>query len=213
MRRSALLLVCLLPLVAIALGGARRRPAGPSPYQTVEALKRAVARGNTAAEWATLSPGFKMRLNREAGRTVDVGDYDAFRREQRSDPEMREMERLIATCRVLKVDYDGQGQADVTIKFNKSALLGQSLKVRMIHHALWELWVKGETQPYWGFANSPTHKVYAHKDGSYTVRTLNRQGKVTWQQTFRRDQVVRFHRTTRWYFHNFGKAERQFLGI
>lgn len=212
MRRVPLLHLFVLPVVAFGLAGAGGAMAKPTPEQTVEALKRAVARGDRAGEWATLSPGFKLRLNEKVGRTVDVGDYEAFRREQARDPQIREMEQLLMTCRVLSVKYDGQGQAEVTIKFNKSAILGQSVKVQMIHHAHWELWVRGESQPYWGFVGSKSNEVVPHRDGSYTVRMRDKRGRVTWQQTFRADQVARYFQSSRWYFHDFGKAEEQFLG-
>lgn len=208
-----------LPVLALCLCGAggsrgRRRaaPAQPTPTATLQALKTAVARGDRAGEWATLSPGLKMRINREAGRNVDVGDYTTFRNAARRDPQIRQAEKYLRGARIKGIKYYGGGHAWVGIRFG-GFLIGKTIGVRMINHAYWELHVKGEPQPYWGFKGDKSIEARKSKtDASWTVITRDPRGKITWQQTWPTKDVISFQRKTRWYFNDFGAFEQEFFG-
>jgi hypothetical protein len=224
MRRTVLLLLPMFALLACGadrpLRGGYRAPVQrvqrqrvATPADTLATLKWAIARRDRAAEWRTLGPAFKMRLNREAGRNVDVGDYTQFRESQRNNPRIRKLEQYMPSARVTGVRHDGRGGAWVTIRFGGPLFFGASTQVKMIHHAIWVLWIRGESTPYWGFDGQKLSEATAGPDGSYTVTTRDPRGNVTWQQTFPREQVARYVTTTRWYFDNFGAMEREFINM
>lgn len=213
MRRTALPLLLMAAFVLCGADGKTvtvdRRD---TPVAALSRLKRAVAQRNYAAEWATVSPGFKSRMSERAGRTIDRADYEMFRREQRRDPQVRQVERFMRTARMSNVRYDGKGYANVTITFGGPLFFGRSLRVRMVNHHLWRLDVKGESQPYWGYKGSRLLSAKQNEDGSYTLTTQDDEGKVTWSQTFAASEVVRYREFTKWYFDHFGRMEREFFG-
>jgi hypothetical protein len=211
MRRALLLLA--LPVLALLTGGARPAPNVSTPAETLQRLKWAVARSDRAGEWATLSPGFKLRLNQQAGRNVDVGDYTTVREAQRNNPRIRKLEQYLPSARITGVWYDGRGGARVTIRFGGPLFFGASAQVGMIHHAIWELWIHGESTPYWGFMGSKQMEVFSHPDRSVTVRSRDPQGKVTWEETFPAGRVRAYQQTTRWYFNDFGAMESEFVSM
>ena len=214
MRRAILL---ALPVVLLFSTVASSAPRVWTPQRTLSLLVRGIMRGDRALEWGTLSPGFKKRLNEMAGRNVDVGDYTTFRDSQRTDPQIRKMESIINTARITGLSYDGRGFASVIIRFGGPLFFGQSIRVQMVNHKLWVLFVKGEREPYWGFDGDkaieavPGKDKDGSKDGSYTVLTRSKDGKVTWQASFPKEKVVRYITKTRWYFNNFGAMEREFF--
>jgi len=208
MRRAlSLSLPLLLLLAPVATGAARPWP----PQRTLSLLVRGVMRRDRAMEWGTLSPAFKRRLNQMAGRNVDVADYTTFRDSQRTDPQIRQMESVIHTARITGIRYDGRGFASVVIRFGGPLFFGRSIRVQMVNHTLWVLFVKGEREPYWGFVGDRAIEALAGKDGAYTVVTRGPDGKISWQQEFPKEKVVRYFKKTRWYFNNFGAMEAQFL--
>ena len=205
------LLVAATPLLLVARSAAAAPILG-KPEETLERFKRAFASRDHGAEWATLSPGFKLRLNKRAGRNVDVGDYIAARNAHRNDPRIRELEQWMSSASITELRYDNLGQALVTIRFGMPLLLGKEVTVTMIHHELWELWIKGEAEPYWGYMGSRNIEVFQDaKTGVHTVRTKDATGKVTWQKQFPRSQVQAYRTLTRWYFHDFGQFEQELI--
>ena len=217
MRKTALVVI---PLIALMLAGAGRSRTprravqrAPTPQDTLMRLKRAVARGDRAEEWRTLSPGLKQRISRRAGRNVDVADYITFRNANRRDPQIRQAEKYLRGARVNGIRYLGGGKAWVGIRFG-NFLIGKTVGVRMINHAFWSLRVRGEPQPYWGFVGDKSIEAYPAKDGSgsVTVVTRDNKGKITWQQKFEKKDVLSYGQYTKWYFDDFGQFEQQFFG-
>ena len=210
-------LLILLPALAVIVGGAggarRRQAVMPTPQATLQDLKNAVARRDRAAEWATLSPGLKLRISREAGRTVDVGDYTTFRNSKSLDPQIRQAEGALRGARIKGIRYYGGGHAWVGIRFGGPLFMGKTIGVRMVNHQYWELRVKGESQPYWGFEGDRSIEANkSKKDGSWTVIQRDLKGKITWQQTWAWKDVVSYREKTRWYFNDFGAFEKEFFG-
>jgi len=217
MRRS---LVILLPLIALLVGGAGGRrtrqprvaqPQMPTPHRTLQQLKNAVATKDRAGEWRTLSPGLKLRINRRAGRNIDVADYTLYRNSNARDPQIRRVESELRRARINYTRYHGAGRATVGIRFG-GRLIGKTIGVQMVNHAFWQLRVRGERQPYWGFVGDKSIKAVKGEDGSYTVQTRNRAGKVTWSQTWPAKDVLSYRTLTKWYFDNFGAFENEFFG-
>lgn len=207
-----------LPLLALALAGAggartpvRLQARAPTPQDTLQALKIAVSRADRAAEWGTLSPGLKMRISQRAGRNVDVGDYTTYRNANRGDAQIREAEKYLRGARVKGLRYYGNGHAWVGIRFG-GFLIGKTVGVRMINHAFWQLRVKGESQPYWGFVGDKSIEAVPAEDGSFTLITRDKAGKITWQQVIPASDVILYGTGTRWYFDDFGQFEQQFFG-
>ncbi len=216
MRRTVVLPLCLLLASAPLLLAPSSASSAPSvrmkPEQTLERFKRAFSRGDHATEWATLSPGFKLRLNRRAGRNVDVGDYVAARNQHRKDPRIRELAQWMHTAHITNLRYDNRGRALTTIRFGAPLLLGKDVVVTMVNHEIWELWIKGEKQPYWGFVGRKDIEVFQNpKTGVHTVRTRNARGKVTWQKQWPRSKIHAYRTLTRWYFDHFGNFEEQLM--
>jgi hypothetical protein len=210
MRRCLLLL--LLPALAWTLGAAGGAVTiRGTPMETLERFKAAFARDNPAGEWETLSPGFKARMSRMAGRVLDVGDYIAVRNAHRNDPRIRELRQWLPTAHMTNIHYDGKGYASVIIRFGAPLLLGKDFKVTMVNHKLWELHIRGEAQPYWGFSDDNSIKAYFdRKRQEWLVVTRDKKGKITWQKRWPKDQGS-YRTLTRWYFHSFGEVEQQFL--
>ena len=209
-------LLVLLPVMALLLVGAGRgrrvRSTMPSPSATLQELKTAVARGDRAGEWNTLSPGLKQRINKRAGRNVDVGDYTTFRNSNRRDPNVLRAEKYLRGARIKGIRYYGGGHAWVGIRFG-GFLIGKTIGVRMVNHAYWELRVVGESQPYWGFEGDRSIEATKSKtDGSWTVVTRDRAGKITWQNTWPYKKVRYYREKTKWFFNDFGQFEQEFFG-
>jgi hypothetical protein len=216
MRRIVVLPLSLLLAAAPLLLAPSSATSAPSirgtPQQTLARFKSAFARGDHGAEWETLSPGFKLRLNKRAGRNVDVGDYITARNAHRKDPRIRELTEWMHTANITELRYDSKGRAVTTIRFGAPLLLGKDVTVTMVNHEHWELWIKGEKQPYWGFMGSRNIEVFQNpKTGVHTVRTKDARGKVTWQKQFPRAKVHAYRTLTRWYFDNFGQYEEQLM--
>ena len=220
MRRPMLLLsVALLGLFALdpapvlARGGSRRAAQQyDRPGNCLARFKRAFMRNDRAGEWATLSPGFKRRLSRLAGRTVDVGDYSAARDKHHNDKRIRELRQWLPSAKLSSVRYRGDGYADVSIRFGAPIIFGQNVGARMVNHELWELHVKGESDPYWGFKGDQTIRVFRTREGNnYVVEMKDAQGKVTFRKQWKPEQIQGYRELNRWYFDGFGKMEEEFL--
>jgi hypothetical protein len=142
---------------------------------------------------------------------VDAGDYTAMRNKHRNDPRLREMRKWLPTANLTRIKYDNKGYADVVIRFGAPILVGQNVPVKMVNHTLWELWVKGEPQPYWGFSDDKSIRAYRTRtDGHTVVEMRDKQGKVTWSKKFAPAQLRGYQVSTRWYFHSFGAMEKEF---
>ncbi len=211
MRRAAL---PLLLITAFLLAGADRprKRRADTPQACLARLKRAVARNDFTGEWAVLSPGFKKRMSERAGRTIDIGDYVVFRRNQLKDPDIRKVQRFMRTARMGKVRYDGKGYASASITFGGPLFFGRSIRVRMVQHRLWRLEVKGDPQPYWGFVGDRALTAKKAKDGSYTIESKDAAGKVLFTETFKAADVRVYREFGKWFFDHFGKIETEFFG-
>ncbi len=211
MRRSLLLALALVPFVVSEVTGAP--PPAPhqfQPTQTLQDLKTAFARGDKAEEWRTLSPGFKARLSKQAGRHVDVADYIHARNAYRNDPRVKELQQWIHTASMTRFHKFGNGKARATIRFGAAILVGKDVQVTMINHGMWRLTVRGD-QPYWGFMGDKRSEAIPHRDGSYTVVTRDMQGKVIFQKQIPANQVVNYFRFNKWFFDGFGNMEQEFM--
>lgn len=219
-------LLALLPLALLLLaldaspahsrgGAAARKPAQPRADRPSNALfrfKRAFARNDRQGEWDSLSPGFKRRISRMAGRTVDVGDYSTMRDQHAKDPRMRELRQWLPSASLSRVKYRGDGYADVVIRFGAPIIFGQDMRARMVNHNLWELRIKGEPQPYWGFADDKSIRVFRTRTGNnYVVEMRDPKGKVTWRKQWKPEQIQGYREMNRWYFDGFGKLEDEFM--
>ena len=208
------LFICVATLV---MGGMQHASARDASRDTVkkalERLKRAVRRSDHAEEWRSLSPDFRRRLSRQAGRNVDVADYAMFRKSRARDPNVRKLVSAMRTARVTRVRYDRKGRARVTIRFGGELIFGATTQVGMIQHRLWRLKVRGEPQPYWGYEGDWATKLVKGADGSYTVKTFNEKGVETYSETFPAKQVERYFTFTKWFFDDFGQAEQYFLNV
>ena len=219
MRRTTLF--CTLSLLALlaadtapalARGGARAAQNYDRPGNCLARFKRAFARNDRQAEWETLSPGFKQRISRRVGRTVDVGDYSAARDKHRNDPRFRELRQWLPSARLSGVSYRGDGYADVTIRFGAPIIFGQNVRVRMVNHELWELHVKGESQPYWGYKGDKTIRVFrTPEENDYVVQMRDKDGKVTWSKRWKQEEIQGYRELNRWYFDGFGSMEQEFM--
>lgn len=209
MRRLAL---PLLLMSAVVLGAAKPKVSSTdTPRRAFARLKRAVAKRNYAAEWATLSPGFKARMNKRAGRTIDAADYETARRANQKDPEIRKAERYLRSASLSVLRYNKNGTAQVSIRFGGPLIFGTSVRARMIHLKLWRLEIKDETQPYWGFTNDRNLDADQAADGSVTIRSQDEKGKITYEETFPKERVKKFIVFTKWFFDHLGEMEDRFF--
>jgi hypothetical protein len=182
-----------------------------APVDTLRELKNAFARADRRAEWRTLSPGFKQRLSRRAGRNVDVADYIAARDAYSTDPRVKELEQWMPSAKMTHYHKLGGGRAKVTLRFGMPLFVGETADVTMINHRLWQLYVKGESQPFWGFWGDRSNQVFYDKDKQiYTVRTMN-NGRVTWEQSWPAKDVASYRTFTKWFFDGFGQFEGEFM--
>lgn len=210
MRRLAL---PLLLLSAVILSGADRpkRTYTDTPQRAFARLKRAVAKKDRAAEWALLSPGFKKRMNKRAGRVVDLADYEMARNANAKDPEIRQAERYLRSARMTVLRYTKGGQAQVSVRFGGPLFFGTSIRARMIHLELWRVEIHGETQPYWGFTGDRNLDAKYGPDGGVVIRSYDAKGKVTYEEKFAKKDVKKFTVFTKWFFDSFGKLEERFF--
>lgn len=220
MRRS--IPICATLLIALfavdvspvfARGGSRQAARRyDRPSNALARFKRAFMRNDYSAEWATLSPGFKLRLNRMVGRVVDEGDYAGAREKHRTEKRMRELRQWLPSAKIAGQRMRGDGYADVTIRFGAPIIFGQNVRVRMVNHELWELFVKGEEQPYWGFKGDKSIRVFRTRQGNnYVVEMKDANGKVTWRKQWKPEQIQGYREVNRWYFDGFGSMEREFM--
>lgn len=186
----------------------RRTNRGPTPAMALMKLKRAVARRDRAAEWALLSPGFKRRLNRRLRRNVDIGDYTHARNAQRRNPQVRQAEQALRTAKITKVRRTGPGRMRLSVWMGGPLIFGQSVNVNVIYLARWELWVKDEPQPYWGFVGDPRMTYTKDESGGYTMYLKTPRGKITWQATIPAHRVRNFRTVNGWYFDHLGQLEQ-----
>lgn len=206
-------LLALDPAPVLARGGARSAAQRyDRPHNCLARFKRAFMRNDRAAEWGTLSPGFKQRLSKMAGRTVDVGDYSAARDKHHNDKRIRELRQWLPSAKLSSVRYRGDGYADVSIRFGAPIIFGQNVRARMVNHELWELYIKGESDPYWGYKGDKSISVFRTRDlKHYVVENRDRQGKVTFRKQWKAEEVQAYRELNRWYFDGFGKMEEEFL--
>lgn len=209
MRRLALPLILMS---AVVLGGAKPKVSSTdTPQRAFARLKRAVAKRNYVAEWATLSPGFKARMSKRAGRTIDAADYETARRSNRKDPEIRKAERYLRTANLTVRRYNKNGTANVSIRFGGPLIFGTSVRARMIHLKLWRLEIDGEAQAYWGFTDDRNLDADRAEDGSVTIRSRDEKGKITYEESFPKEKVKKFIVFTKWFFDHLGDMEDRFF--
>lgn len=209
MRRSLLFALALVPFVVSAVAAAPQ-VVQYRPTDTLQQLKNAFARGDKGGEWQTLSPGFKARLSRRAGRNVDVGDYISARNAYRNDPRIKELEQWIHTASMTHYHKFGDGRIRARLRFGAPLVLNKNIEVTMINHGMWRLNVRGD-EPYWGFVGDPRVTAVAARDGSYTVTTRDERGKVLFQQRIPAANVISYVRFNKWFFDGFGAMEAEFM--
>ena len=182
------------------------------PNATLQALKRAVTRRDSAGEWAVLSPDFKRRLNQRVGRTVDLADYTHVRNMQRRNPQVRQAEGALRQAKITRVRWGSprRGYAKVTIWFQGPLVFGKQETVSMVLLTRWEVWVEGEPQPFWGFENDPGMGMQQLPDGRVHLWSRDQAGQVTWQQVVPKEKVRSVNRKTTWYFDHLGALENYF---
>lgn len=209
MRTPTVLLVAFVTVFGCAAGRGRTERQ-PQPEDTLAQLKAAVRAGNRRSEWSVLSPAFKQRLNQRMGRTIDLADYTHYRLVQQRNAQVREAESYLQGASVSGVRMTGRGRARVTIWFGGPLFFGRAVNVEMIHLSRWELWLKGEREPYWGFHGDRSITAEPDGQGGYVVRTRDPEGQVTWEEAIPAERVRTLVRRTAWYFEHLGELENHF---
>ncbi len=201
MTRLALALATGFALALTACGSAGVPATRSTPDGTVQWFKQQAEARNYTNEWDALSPGLKERLSRAAGRNVDLGDYIFMRNKLQENPEVRFAEQFIGFASIGTPRFDGPNRARVTVD-----ALGNGTDLGLVRLQRWELWVRGENQPYTGTVGDPAIRAEEHADG--TVHVIQQGLEPI---TFSKAQVQRNQILDQWYIDDLGAMEQQFL--
>ncbi len=206
---SSSMAIAGLMSAAVLFSGCISQSSGPAtrstPAGTIESFKKAAARGDRRAEWDILSPNFKKRLSRQAGRNVDLADYITARNALRSDPQVRLAESMLKTAKVQRTEMQGENSAYLTITAGPLGVK-KTARIHMVRMQRWELHVAGDDEPYSGIVGDSSSTYRRNADGGYTV-----SGSGGFSETFRRDEIRDFKTSTKWYVDDLGGMERQFM--
>ena len=170
-----------------------------TPEGTYEYFKEMAARGEFGAEWDTFSPNFKRMLNQAVGRNVDVADYNLARQTIATNSQ-KDMQLLLASSLSARPDYQNDRVAFLTIQDGA----GRTVRPRMIKLTKWELYIRGESDPYSDFIRSAGEAVQIGPDGSITARITPPGYSAGAIRTFTPDQIESFKIESRWYVDDFG---------
>ena len=180
---------------------------GPSanrstPEGTVAFFKKAASSKNYASEWATLSPAFKKRLSRSAGRNVDLGDYTFMRTKLQENPQVKFAESLIGFASIGSPSVQGN-RARLTV-----GALGKSTDLGLVRLSKWELVIIGEeSQPYSGTIGDRAIRAEQQPDGSVVVHQAGLE-----PLRFQKNEIRSFREgVAEWYIDDLGQMESQFL--
>jgi hypothetical protein len=201
MRSLVVICVGVAALSLSACGANNAPPSRSTPDGTVSWFKRAAEQRNYANEWDALSPGFKQRLSRSAGRNVDLGDYIFMRNKLQENPQVKFAEQFMGFASISKPKYTGQNQARVNVD-----ALGNGTDLGLIKLQRWELFVVGENQAYTGTLGDPAIRAEQQPDGSVVVI---QQGLEP--LSFTKGQVRKYQVVDQWYIDDLGAMEQQFL--
>lgn len=170
-----------------------------TPEGTYEYFKEMATRGEFGAEWDTFSPNFKRLLNQAVGRNVDVADYNLARQTIATNSQ-QDMQLLLASSLTGRPDYQNDRVAYLTIQDGA----GRTVRPRMIKLTKWELYIRGESDPYSDFIRSAGEAVQIGPDGSITARITPPGYSASSIRTFTPDQIESFKIESRWYVDDFG---------
>lgn len=207
--------VVLVLLAALGFSGcfSPRQAAPPSrdtPAGTVEMFKLYARRGDPAGEWDILSPGLKQRISQQAGRAVDEADYVQYRRQLRSNAQVRAAENILQTAIVT-----GTQQVDAnTVVANVRTAggpLARSARIRMVRITRWALYTNDSEEPYTGFSGDPMFGVEPRADGSYVVWQRMNPNAPRQDTVVPASNVRDFQQVPQWYVDDLGGLEQQFM--
>lgn len=201
MHRLAVSLATAFALTLTACGSAGVPATRSTPDGTVQWFKGQAKARNYANEWDALSPGLKARLSRAAGRNVDLGDYIFMRNKLQENPEVRFAEQFIDFASISSPRMSGANQARVTV-----GALGNNTDLGLVRLQRWELWIRGENQPYTGTLGDPAIRAEQQPDGTVVVV---QQGLEP--LTFSKGEVMKYQVLDQWYVDDLGNMEQQFL--
>ncbi len=208
MRILSLVLVSSFFLAACATtSGPRTRE---TPAGTVELFKFFEQKGDRAGQWDILSPDFKRRLSDQAGRNVDLADYEYIRNASRSDPRVRAAEEAVGTVSVQRVRPQGPNRAAVTVNV-LGKLIGKNATIGMVRLEAWELTTVDDPEPYWGIVGDPLIGIESTGDGGYVVWTRATPNGQKTRMTFPASQVKGYRSVSKWYVDDLGGLEEQFM--
>ncbi len=180
-----------------------------TPAGTVELFKYFASRDDRAGEWDILSPDFKRRLSEQAGRNVDLADYEFVRATSRKDARVRAAENALKTVKVRQVQAQGANRAAVTV--NALGGLSKSATIGMVRLQTWELLTIDDPDPYWGNVGDPLIGIESTGDGGYVVWTRATPNGEKTNMTFPASQVKSYQSVTKWYVDDLGGLEDQFM--
>lgn len=207
--------VAAVLIAAFALSGcfSPRQAAPPSrdnPTGTIEMFKLYARQGDPAGEWDILSPGLKERLSQRAGRTIDLADYTAARTSYRSDPRVRAAESMLQTAVVRQTTPVGPDRVQAFVQ-TSGGPLARSATLNMVRLTKWQLFVRSQNEPYWGFTSDPLFGADRQPDGSYVVWFRSEPGAQRSEQLVAASDVVDYKSVAQWYVDDLGGLESQFL--
>ena len=208
--------VALAALIVLTLTGCfKARQAEPpsraTPAGTVEMFKAYARQRNREGEWDILSPAFKERLSQRAGRNVDLADWVQARDMYSTDPRVAQAERFLQNAVVVNTVPDGPNAVKATIQVSGGPFISKSGIIRMVKLDRWELYVRGQTEPYTGTNNDPLFGVEPQADGSYVIWYRDTPGGARSEEVIPAADVANFVRDGRWYVDHLGDLEGQFM--
>ena len=207
--------VVAIVLAAVGLSGcfSPRQGATPSrdtPEGTVEMFKVYARRGDPAGEWDILSPGLKQRLSQQAGRTIDLADYSQARQMYRGDPRVRAAENMLQTAIVRKTTPIDANTVSVFVQ-TSGGPLAKSANLKMVKLSRWQLFVRGQDEPYWGFTNDRNFGAERRPDGSFVIWSRGQPGGPRTENVIPASDVANYTTDAQWYVDDLGGLESQFI--
>lgn len=209
------LLILLAGMALTITTGCVSAPSAPvnraSPAGTIEVFKVATRRGDYPTEWSLLSPDFKRRMSRQAGRNVDEADYSVARRTMKKDTRVQIAESMLGSARVTGSKPLPDGRVELTVVAGIGGPLGKTIQPVMIKITRWQLFVQGDPQPYEGYVDDPLIGIESLGDGGYTVWTRSSPTDPKSRETFSASEVKNFQSRAEWFIDGLGEMEQEFF--
>ena len=209
------LLILLAGAALTITTGCVSAPSAPvnraSPAGTIEVFKVATRRGDYPTEWSLLSPEFKRRMSRQAGRNIDEADYAMARRTMKQDTRVQLAESMLGSARVTGSKPLPDGRVELTVVAGIGGPLGKTLEPVMIKLTRWQLFVQGDPQPYEGYVGDELIGIESLGDGGYSVWTRASPTAQKSRENFPASEVKNFQSREEWFIDGLGDMEREFF--